>query len=638
MLTARRWGLSFVLTVGLAVCSPLACAQANSFYGPGMSLGEAYMPGQSAPSIKSERQIDYSDFIAALNAKRVVEVAMAGQALSGKLIDGSAFKTITPVDPGLISRLIERHVRVTIMPYSGGTAPVAPLGWLTVLFIGTLAIFLILWFRPQAPESGRKKLGFSTSGARLLPAEAHQVTFADVAGIDEAEQDLREIVEFLKEPGKFQKLGAKIPKGCLLTGPPGTGKTLLARAIAGEAGVPFLTMSGSDFVEMYVGVGAARVRDLFAQAKTRAPCIVFIDEIDAVGRHRGNGHGGNDERDQTLNQLLVEMDGFEPNESVILIAATNRPDVLDSALLRPGRFDRHVVVPNPDIAGREKILNVHLRNAPISPDVDIRALARGTPGFSGAGLANLVNEAALMAARHGAEHITAAAFEFAKDKVMMGAERRSMAMTDAEKGLIAYHEAGHALVALHSSRHDPIHKVTIIPRGRALGLTISLPERDRYGYAKIELEARVAMMFGGRVAEELAFGKEGVTTGAGDDIRQATDLARRMVTEFGFSKMLGPLNYAEEEQGAFHLRAGRSNVSDLTAGLIDQEVRRIVEEGEAEARRILTEHLGQLRRLASALLEHETLTGEQVLAVVFEYRGCSDPAALPEIVVAPLPR
>jgi len=448
-----------------------------------------------------------------------------------------------------------------------------------------------------------------------LTEKLSRVTFDDVAGIDEAKQELEEVVDFLKHPQKFQRLGGKIPKGLLLVGPPGTGKTLLARAIAGEANVPFFTISGSDFVEMFVGVGASRVRDMFEQGKKNAPCIIFIDEIDAVGRHRGAGlGGGNDEREQTLNQLLVEMDGFEANEGVILIAATNRPDVLDPALLRPGRFDRQVVVPNPDILGREKILKIHMRKVPLAPDVEPRVIARGTPGFSGADLANLVNEAALLAARKGLRMVTMAELEESKDKVMMGSERRSMVMTEEERKLTAYHEAGHALVALHAPKHDPLHKVTIIPRGRALGLTVSLPERDRYGYAKIELHSTIAMAFGGRVAEEMVFGPDNVTTGAASDIRQATDMARRMVTEWGMSDRLGPLRYSDNEEEIFlgHSVTQRKNVSDATAKIIDEEIRVIIEKGESFARKILTEHEDDLHKLAKGLLDYETLSGDEV--------------------------
>ena len=482
-----------------------------------------------------------------------------------------------------------------------------------------LLIGVWIFFMRQMQSGGGKAMGFGKSKARLLTENSNRVTFEDVAGIDEAKQELEEIVEFLKDPHKFQRLGGKIPKGCLLVGPPGTGKTLLARAIAGEANVPFFTISGSDFVEMFVGVGASRVRDMFEQGKKNAPCIIFIDEIDAVGRHRGAGlGGGNDEREQTLNQLLVEMDGFETNEGVILIAATNRPDVLDPALLRPGRFDRQVTVPNPDILGREKILKVHMRQVPLAPDVDPRVIARGTPGFSGADLANLINEAALLAARIGKRVVTMQEFEDAKDKVMMGAERRSMVMTEDEKKLTAYHEAGHALVGLKVPKYDPLHKVTIIPRGRALGITMSLPERDRLSYSKLELESKLAVMYGGRVAEELVFGKENVTTGAGNDIQQATSWARRMITEFGFSDKLGRLRYSDNEEEIFlgHSVTRQKNVSDKTAALIDEEVRRLIDEAEKTARVILTKDRKELEIIAKALLEYETLTGDEVNALL----------------------
>jgi cell division protease FtsH len=482
-----------------------------------------------------------------------------------------------------------------------------------------LLIGVWIFFMRQMQSGGGKAMGFGKSRARMLTEKSGRVTFEDVAGIDEAKQELEEIVEFLKDPAKFQRLGGKIPKGCLLVGPPGTGKTLLARAIAGEANVPFFTISGSDFVEMFVGVGASRVRDMFEQGKKNAPCIIFIDELDAVGRHRGAGlGGGNDEREQTLNQLLVEMDGFESNEGVILVAATNRPDVLDPALLRPGRFDRQVVVPNPDIVGREKIIKVHMRKVPLAPDVDAKVIARGTPGFSGADLANLVNEAALLAARAGNRMVTMHEFESAKDKVLMGAERRSMVMSNEEKKLTAYHEAGHAIVGLNVPKHDPLHKVTIIPRGRALGVTMSLPEKDRYGYSKVELQSKLAMMFGGRIAEELIFGAENVTTGAGNDIQQATQMARRMVTEYGFSDKLGPLRYSDNEEEVFlgHSVARQQNVSNDTARLIDEEVRGLIEAATGTARRILTDKHDDLVTLAEALLEYETLSGEEVASLL----------------------
>jgi cell division protease FtsH len=476
-----------------------------------------------------------------------------------------------------------------------------------------------IFFMRQMQGGGGRAMGFGKSRARLLTEKVGRVTFDDVAGIDEAKGELEEIVEFLRDPQKFQRLGGKIPKGVLLVGPPGTGKTLLARAIAGEANVPFFTISGSDFVEMFVGVGASRVRDMFEQGKKNAPCLIFIDEIDAVGRHRGAGlGGGNDEREQTLNQLLVEMDGFEANEGVILIAATNRPDVLDPALLRPGRFDRQVVVPNPDVAGREKILKVHLRKVPLAPDVDAKVIARGTPGFSGADLANLVNEAALLAARRAKRFVTMSELEDAKDKVMMGTERRSMVMTEKEKELTAYHEAGHALVSISVPGNDPLHKVTIIPRGRALGLTMMLPERDKLSVSKKEMEAKLAMAFGGRVAEEVIFGPENVTTGAAGDIQMATAMARRMVTEFGMSEKLGRVRYNANEQEVFlgHSVTQTQNVSEATANLIDSEVRRIVEAGEKAARRVVDERLDDLHKLAKGLLEYETLSGDEVATLL----------------------
>ena len=561
--------------------------------------------------------VDYSDFVAAVDRGQVANVTIQGSKITGNYSEsgsnaGGSFVTYAPNDPTLIPSL-KGKVKIKVMPPDEGVGPVLGtiLNWLPLLVL----IGVYIFFMRQMQGGGRGAMGFGKSKARLLTEKVGRVTFDDVAGIDEAKSELEEIVDFLKDPQKFQRLGGKIPKGCLLVGPPGTGKTLLGRAVAGEAGVPFFYISGSDFVEMFVGVGASRVRDMFEQAKKNAPCIIFIDEIDAVGRHRGAGlGGGNDEREQTLNQLLVEMDGFEANEGVILIAATNRPDVLDPALLRPGRFDRQVVVPNPDVAGREKILKVHMRKVPLAPDVEPHIIARGTPGFSGADLANLVNEAALRAARAGKRLVTMIDFESAKDKVMMGAERRSMVMTEEEKALTAYHEAGHALIMLHAKGHDPLHKVTIIPRGRALGLTMWLPERDKYSVTRTEIEAKLASMFGGRVAEELVFGLENVTTGASDDIRQATNLARRMVTEFGFSDKLGPLRYSENEEEVFlgHSVTQRKNTSDATAHIIDQEIRRFVEQGETAARTILTEHLDDLHKIAKALLEYETLSGDEI--------------------------
>ncbi|MDB5431122.1 MAG: cell division protein FtsH, partial [Caulobacter sp.] len=493
-----------------------------------------------------------------------------------------------------------------------------PSGWMQLL--GSLLPIILLigvwvFFMRQMQGAGRGAMGFGKSKARLLTENKNRVTFDDVAGVDEAKEELQEIVDFLKDPGKFQRLGGKIPKGALLVGPPGTGKTLLARAIAGEAGVPFFTISGSDFVEMFVGVGASRVRDMFEQAKKNAPCIIFIDEIDAVGRHRGAGlGGGNDEREQTLNQLLVEMDGFESNEGIILIAATNRPDVLDPALLRPGRFDRQVVVPNPDVSGREKILRVHMRNVPLAADVDVKTLARGTPGFSGADLSNLVNEAALAAARRNKRMVTMFDFEHAKDKVMMGAERRSLAMSDDEKKNTAYHEGGHALVAMTVPSADPVHKATIVPRGRALGMVMQLPEGDRYSLSYKQMTSRLAIMMAGRVAEELIFGKENITAGASSDIKAATDLARNMVTRWGYSEALGTVAYGDNQDEVFlgHSVARTQNVSEETSRTIDAEVKVLVKGGQDEARRILTERLEDLHTVAKGLLEYETLSGEEI--------------------------
>ena len=564
-----------------------------------------------------ELPLAFSDFLTSVEAGDIRDVTLQGSGITGHYRDGRNFSTYAPDNANLVPILTKFGVRISALPYDDDSPTLFSIliSWFPML----LLIGVWIFFMRQMQSGGGKAMGFGKSKARLLTENSNRVTFEDVAGIDEAKQELEEIVEFLKDPHKFQRLGGKIPKGCLLVGPPGTGKTLLARAIAGEANVPFFTISGSDFVEMFVGVGASRVRDMFEQGKKNAPCIIFIDEIDAVGRHRGAGlGGGNDEREQTLNQLLVEMDGFETNEGVILIAATNRPDVLDPALLRPGRFDRQVTVPNPDILGREKILKVHMRKVPLAPDVDPRVIARGTPGFSGADLANLINEAALLAARIGKRVVTMQEFEDAKDKVMMGAERRSMVMTEDEKKLTAYHEAGHALVGLKVPKYDPLHKVTIIPRGRALGLTMSLPERDRLSYSKLELESKLAVMYGGRVAEELVFGKENVTTGAGNDIQQATSWARRMITEFGFSDKLGRLRYSDNEEEIFlgHSVTRQKNVSDKTAALIDEEVRRLIDEAEKTARVILTKDRKELEIIAKALLEYETLTGDEVNALL----------------------
>jgi cell division protease FtsH len=582
-------------------------------------LALLYSVFQGGTTRTAGNTISYSDFVRAVDQRQVQDVRISGNTITGTFREPrngvqkfATYQPSTPPDEQLMQMMIKNVDRVDAGPAEEGVNIGSIfVSWLPVLVLVGVYIFFL---RQMQSGTGRA-MGFGKSRARLLTEKHGRVTFEDVAGIDEAKAELEEIVDFLKDPQKFQRLGGKIPKGCLLVGPPGTGKTLLARAIAGEANVPFFTISGSDFVEMFVGVGASRVRDMFEQAKKNAPCIVFIDEIDAVGRHRGAGlGGGNDEREQTLNQLLVEMDGFESNEGVILIAATNRPDVLDPALLRPGRFDRQVVVPNPDIGGREKILKVHMRKVPLAPDVDARVLARGTPGFSGADLANLVNEAALRAARVGKRLVTMADFEYAKDKVLMGTERRSMAMTDEEKKLTAYHEAGHALVALHVPKTDPLHKVTIIPRGRALGVTMQLPERDHLSHTKLFLESRLAILFGGRIAEEIIFGPENVTTGAASDIQVATQMARGMITAYGMSDKLGRVRYQANEQEVFlgHAVTQTQNVSEATAQIIDQEVRRLIEEAEAHAKRILTEHLDDLHMIAKALLEYETLSNDEI--------------------------
>ena len=557
--------------------------------------------------------LPYSEFLSQVKLNNINDVTIQENNILGHFQTGEAFTTYAPNDPALITKLTDSGVKVTAAPLDEGVSPILGmlLNWLPMLlFIGVWIFFMR---QMQGGKGGA--MGFGKSKAKLLTEKQGKITFEDVAGIDEAKDELEEIIEFLKNPQKFQKLGGKIPKGVLLVGPPGTGKTLLARAVAGEANVPFFTISGSDFVEMFVGVGASRVRDMFEQGKKNAPCIIFIDEIDAVGRHRGAGlGGGNDEREQTLNQLLVEMDGFETNEGVILIAATNRPDVLDPALLRPGRFDRQVVVPNPDILGREKILKVHMKNVSLAKNVDPRIIARGTPGFSGADLANLINEAALLAARKNKLNVGMIELEQAKDKVMMGAERRSMVMSEDEKKMTAYHEAGHALVMLNIEQHEPLHKVTIIPRGRALGVTMWLPERDKLSQTRSELEALIASMFGGRVAEELIYGKQNITTGAGNDIQQATNLARKMVMEFGFSDKLGPLRYETNQEEVFlgHSVTQQKNLSDETARIIDEEVRKIVEIGEETSRKILTKKIDDLHKIAKGLLEYETLTAEDI--------------------------
>jgi cell division protease FtsH len=566
-------------------------------------------PGQRA----SSQDISFSQLLSEVDQNHVRDVVIQGPEIHGTFTNGSSFQTYAPNDPTLVSRLYNGKVSITAKP-PGDNVP-----WFVSLLVSWLPFIALIgvWiFLSRQMQGGAgKAMGFGKSRAKML-TEAHgRVTFEDVAGVDEAKQDLQEIVEFLRDPGKYQRLGGRIPRGVLLVGPPGTGKTLIARAVAGEANVPFFTISGSDFVEMFVGVGASRVRDMFEQAKKNAPCIIFIDEIDAVGRHRGAGlGGGNDEREQTLNQLLVEMDGFEANEGVILIAATNRPDVLDPALLRPGRFDRQVVVPNPDVVGREQILKVHVRKVPLAPDINLKVIARGTPGFSGADLMNLVNEAALTAARRNKRMVTQAEFEEAKDKVMMGAERKSLVMTEEEKMLTAYHEGGHAIVGLNVVATDPIHKATIIPRGRALGMVMQLPERDKLSMSLEQMTSRLAIMMGGRVAEELVFGKEKVTSGASSDIEQATRLARMMVTRWGLSEALGTVSYGENQDEVFlGMSVSRTqNASEATVQKIDTEIRRFVEEGYNEATRILTEKRADLEALAKGLLEFETLSGDEI--------------------------
>ena len=558
-------------------------------------------------------EVTYSQLLDKISSGVVRSAEIRGASV---LLTDQSNKTFTAVTPNnqddVVRRLEAQHVNISVKSGSGNPVVGILLQALPVLLLVGVWIF----FMRQMQGGARGAMGFGKSKARLLTENKNRVTFEDVAGVDEAKDELSEIVDFLKDPQKFQRLGGKIPKGALLIGPPGTGKTLIARAVAGEAGVPFFTISGSDFVEMFVGVGASRVRDMFEQAKKNAPCIIFIDEIDAVGRHRGAGlGGGNDEREQTLNQLLVEMDGFETNEGIILIAATNRPDVLDPALLRPGRFDRQVVVPNPDVNGREKILRVHMKNVPLAADVDVKVIARGTPGFSGADLANLVNEAALMGARKNRRMVTMSDFEEAKDKVMMGAERRSMVMSEEEKRNTAYHEGGHALVALTVPSTDPVHKATLIPRGRALGMVMQLPEGDRLSMNYEEMTSRLTILMGGRVAEELIFGKDKITSGASGDIQMATGLARNMVTRWGYSDKLGLVSYGDNQEEVFlgHSVSRTQNVSEETANIIDAEVKRLVQSGYAEAKRILTERIDDLHTLAKALIEYETLSGDEII-------------------------
>ncbi len=572
---------------------------------------------QPSTSSTSATPVAYSSFLDEVNNSQVQDVTITGHDITGTTKDGKAFETYTPDDPALVGKLVAAGVHVDAKPVGDNMNPILKvlISWAPML----LLIGVWIFFMRQMQSGGGRAMGFGKSRARLLTEKQGRITFEDVAGIDEAKGELQEIVEFLRDPQKFQRLGGKIPKGCLLVGPPGTGKTLLARAIAGEANVPFFTISGSDFVEMFVGVGASRVRDMFEQGKKNAPCIIFIDEIDAVGRHRGAGlGGGNDEREQTLNQMLVEMDGFESNEGVILIAATNRPDVLDPALLRPGRFDRQVVVPNPDVLGREKILKVHMRKVPLASDVDAKTIARGTPGFSGADLANLVNEAALLAARIGKRVVAMSEFEHAKDKVMMGAERRSLVMSDDEKKMTAYHEGGHAICSITLPECDPVHKATIIPRGRALGMVMSLPEGDRYSTSKVKLLQQLIMAMGGRAAEEIIFGADRVSNGASGDIKMATDTTRRMVTEWGMSEKLGMISYGDNGQEVFlgHSVTQNKNVSEATAREIDTEIKAIIDHAYAEARRILTERLADLHALAKGLLEYETLSGDEIRMVI----------------------
>lgn len=556
----------------------------------------------------------YSDFLTQVESGAVARVEMDGRAIEGQLSNGERVTTYSPEtdNSALIGQLLEHDVTVV------GQAPERQsllmqifISWFPFLLL--IGVWIFFMRQMQGGGAGRGAMSFGKSKARMLAEDQVKVTFNDVAGCDEAKEDVVELVDFLRDPSKFQRLGGKIPRGVLMVGPPGTGKTLLARAIAGEAKVPFFTISGSDFVEMFVGVGASRVRDMFEQAKKHSPCIIFIDEIDAVGRHRGAGlGGGHDEREQTLNQLLVEMDGFEGNEGVIVIAATNRPDVLDKALLRPGRFDRQVVVGLPDVRGREQILKVHIRKVPVADDVQPSLIARGTPGFSGADLANLINEAALMAARGGRSLVDMEMFEKAKDKIMMGAERRSMVMSPDEKKLTAYHEAGHAIVGLTVPEHDPVYKISIMPRGRALGVTMFLPEDDRHSYSKRRLESQLSSLFGGRLAEEIVFGADAVTTGASNDIERATEIARNMVTKWGLSERLGPLVYSEEEAGASPYGPRPSTLSDDTAHAIDEEIRSVIERNYRRSKSILEDNLQKLHVMAEALIKYETIDRPQI--------------------------
>jgi cell division protease FtsH len=584
------WGIIVLLSVGLF----------NMFQNPN-KIGA------------TKAEVPFSKFLSEVDEGRVIKVEIQGNNITGLLSDGSSFTTYSPNYPNLVEKLSNKGVSIIASPIEAKMPSL--LGVLLSWFPMLLLIGVWVFFMRQMQGGKGGAMGFGKSKAKLLTEAQGKVTFNDVAGVEEAKEEVEEIVEFLRDPKKFSRLGGKIPKGALLIGPPGTGKTLLAKAIAGEANVPFFSISGSDFVEMFVGVGASRVRDMFEQGKKHSPCIIFIDEIDAVGRSRGAGlGGGNDEREQTLNQLLVEMDGFETNEGIILIAATNRPDVLDPALLRPGRFDRQVVVGNPDILGREAILKVHIKKITVGPDVKLRTIARGTPGFSGADLANLINESALLAARKNKRVVTMVDVEEAKDKVMMGAERRSMVMSEDEKKLTAYHEGGHAIVALNEKVSDPIHKATIIPRGRALGMVMRLPERDQLSVTREKMYSDIAVAMGGRIAEELIFGHDKVTSGASSDIDMATKMAKNMVTRYGMSKELGPLAYAENEEEVF---LGRSvtrtqNMSEETSKKVDSEVKKIVEAGYDRAKKVLTEKIDDLHKIAKALLVYETLTGDEI--------------------------
>ncbi len=582
-----------------------------------LTIGLYNMFNNSNRTINNNNKIIFSEFLSEVDNGRVVQVEIQGNNIKGVMSNGDRFTTYSPNDPNLIEKLSSKGVSISASPTEEKMPSLfgVLLSWFPMLLL--IAVWIFFMRQMQGGKGGA--MGFGRSKAKMMNQLKGKVTFNDVAGVDEAKEELEEVVEFLKDPKKFSRLGGKIPRGALLVGPPGTGKTLLARAVAGEAGVPFFTISGSDFVEMFVGVGASRVRDMFDQGKKNAPCIIFIDEIDAVGRSRGAGlGGGNDEREQTLNQLLVEMDGFDTNEGVIIIAATNRPDVLDPALLRPGRFDRQVVVSLPDIIGREKILKVHAKKISMAPDVNLRTIARGTPGFSGADLANLVNESALLAARKNKRIVTYQEFEEAKDKVMMGAERRSMVMTDEEKKLTAYHEAGHAVVTINEKAAYPIHKATIIPRGRALGMVMQLPEKDELSQTREQLHAQMAIAMGGRVAEEIIFGWDKVTTGAASDIEQATKRARAMVMRAGLSKELGPIAYGENEEEVFLGRsvARQQNMSEETARKVDSEIKKIVEEGYERAKKVLNEKIDDLHKLAKALLTYETLTGEEIKDII----------------------